>query len=156
MLTREEFTKCAAEYQDMIYRLALSYLRSPHDAEDVTQEVLLKLYTEKKDFESDDHVRFWLVRVTSNEAKKALRRRRVTPSLDECAELIAEDDAEAREVFEAVMSLDDKLREVTVLHYYQGLKLAEIARIVKVPQGTVGTRLKRAKERLKELLGEEI
>ena len=54
------------------------------------------------------------------------------------------------------MSLDDKLREVTVLHYYQGFKLAEIARIVKVPPGTVGTRLKRAKEKLKELLGEEL
>ena len=156
MLTRDEFTTYAAAYQDMIYRLALSYLRSPHDAEDVTQDVLLKLYTAKKDFESEDHVRFWLVRVTANEAKKALRRRRVTPSLEECAELIAEDDAEARAVFEAVMSLDDKLREVTVLHYYQGYKIAEIARIVKVPKGTVGTRLKRAREKLKELLGEDL
>jgi RNA polymerase sigma-70 factor (ECF subfamily) len=52
------------------------------------------------------------------------------------------------------MSLDDKLREVTVLHYYQGFKVAEIARIAKIPQGTVGTRLKRAKEKLYELLGE--
>ena len=156
MLTREQFDDLAVRFQDMIYRLALSYLRSPHDAEDVVQEVLIKLYTAKKDFESDDHVRFWLVRVTSNEAKRTLRRRRPAPSLDECAELIAEDDAEARAVFEAVMSLDDKLREVTVLHYYQGFKLAEIARIVKVPPGTVGTRLKRAKEKLKELLGEEL
>ena len=137
MLTREQFDDLAVRFQDMIYRLALSYLRSPHDAEDVVQEVLIKLYTAKKDFESDDHVRFWLVRVTSNEAKRTLRRRRPAPSLDECAELIAEDDAEARAVFEAVMSLDDKLREVTVLHYYQGFKLAEIARIVKVPPGTV-------------------
>ena len=132
MLTREQFDDLAARFQDMIYRLALSYLRSPHDAEDVAQEVLIKLYTAKKDFESDDHVRFWLVRVTANESKKALRRRRPAPSLD------------------------DKLREVTVLHYYQGFKLAEIARIVKVPPGTVGTRLKRAKEKLKELLGEEL
>ncbi|MBR6918080.1 MAG: sigma-70 family RNA polymerase sigma factor [Clostridia bacterium] len=154
MLTKDEFTRLAVKYQNMIYRLALSYLRSPCDAEDITQDVLIKLYTEKKDFESDDHVRFWLVRVTVNECKKAFRRRHITPSLDECAELIAEDDSEAREVFEAVMSLDDKLREVIVLHYYQGLKIAQIARIVKIPQGTVGTRLKRAKEKLYELLGE--
>ena len=154
MLAKEEFTRLAVRYQDMIYRLALSYLRSTHDAEDITQEVLIKLYTAKKPFESDDHVRFWLVRVTSNECKKALRGRRIMPSLDDCAELVAEDDLEAREVLEAVMSLDDRLREVTVLHYYQGMKISEIARIVKIPQGTVGTRLKRAKEKLKELLGE--
>jgi RNA polymerase sigma-70 factor (ECF subfamily) len=144
----------ATQYQDMIYRLALSYLRSCADAEDVAQDVLIKLYTSNKDFDSDDHVRFWLVRVTANECKKALRRRHITPSLDEVAELIAENDYEARTVFEAVMSLDDKLREVTVLHYYQGFKVAEIARIAKIPQGTVGTRLKRAKEKLYELLGE--
>ena len=99
-------------------------------------------------------MRFWLIRVTANECKKAFRSRRITPSLEECAELIAEDDSEAREVFEAVMSLEDKLREVTVLHYYQGFKIDEIATIVKIPKGTVGTRLKRAKEVLKELLGE--
>lgn len=156
MLTRENFTALAKRYQDMIYRLALSYLRSPHDAEDVTQDVLLRLYTAKKDFESDDHLRFWLVRVTANEAKKALRSRRVTPSLDECADLVARDGSEEREVFEAVMSLDGKLREAVVLHYYQGYKLAEIARIAKIPQGTVATRLKRAKEKLKELLGEDL
>jgi len=154
MLTQDEFTRLAIRNQDMIYRLALSYLRSPHDAEDILQDVLIKLYTANKDFESDDHVRFWLVRVTSNECKKALRDRHIAPSLEECAELISEDDHEAREVLEAVMSLDDKLREVTVLHYYQGFKISEIARIVKIPQGTVGTRLKRAKEKLKELLGE--
>ena len=154
MLTQDDFTRLATRYQDMIYRLALSYLRSPHDAEDVLQDVLIKLYTAKGDFESDDHVRFWLVRVTANECKKTIRDRHIAPSLEECAELIPEDDHEAREVLEAVMSLDDKLREVTVLHYYQGFKISEIAKIVKVPQGTVGTRLKRAKEKLKELLGE--
>lgn len=154
MLTKDEFTRLAVKYQDMIYRISLSYLRSPHDAEDITQDVLIKLYTAKRDFDSDDHVRFWLVRVTANECKKAFRSRRITPSLEECAELIAEDDSEAREVFEAVMSLEDKLREVTVLHYYQGFKIDEIAKIVKIPKGTVGTRLKRAKEKLYELLGE--
>ena len=156
MLTQDEFTRLAKKYQDMIYRLALSYLRSPHDAEDTAQEVLIKLYTAKKEFESDDHVRFWLVRVTSNECKKALRHRCITPSLDECAELIAEDDFEARDVLEAVMSLDGSLREVLILYYYEGFKISEIARIVKIPQGTVGTRLKRAKEKLKELLGEAL
>ena len=156
MLARDEFTRLTEANSDMIYRIALSYLRSPHDAEDAAQEVLLGLYLAKKDFESDDHVRFWLVRVTANECKKRLRSRRESASLDECVELIAPDDAESREVLRAVLSLNDKLREVTVLHFYQGYKIAEIARILKIPQGTVGTRIKRAKEKLKELLGEDL
>ena len=156
MIARDDFSHLAVRYKDMIYRLALSYLKSPHDAEDITQDVLVKLYFSDKDFDSDDHMRFWLVRVTANECKKMLRKKHITSSLEECVELIAEDDYKMRTVFEAVMSLDVKLREVVVLHYYRGFKIAEIARIVKVPKGTVGTRLKRAKEKLKELIGEEL
>lgn len=140
----------------MIYRLALARLRCVPDAEDVTQEVLIKLYRTAKDFESDDHLRYWLVRVTSNECKKRLRSHRETASIDECVELAAPDDAQNREVLRAVLSLDDKCREVVLLHFYYGYPIAEIAKILRIPKGTVGTRIKRAKEKLRDMLEEDI
>ena len=73
MLTREQFVELAMQFQDMIFRLAFSYLKSAADADDVTQEVLLRLYQSDRTFESKEHIRYWLVRVTVNECKKIWR-----------------------------------------------------------------------------------
>ena len=73
MLTREQFVELAKQFQDMIFRLAFSYLKSAEDADDVTQEVLLRLYQSDRSFESNEHIRYWLVRVTINECKKIWR-----------------------------------------------------------------------------------
>ena len=66
MLTDERFEALAAKYIDMVYRVAFGALKNREDAEDVTQEVLIKLYREKRDFESMEHVKRWLIRVTIN------------------------------------------------------------------------------------------
>ena len=55
---------------DMVFRLALHYTKSRSESDDITQEVLLKLYRADKTFESEDHVRYWLIRVTVNECKR--------------------------------------------------------------------------------------
>ena len=67
MLSTEEFKRCAQEYMDMVFRVAFSCLRSQADAEDVTQEVLLRLYETDYVFESRAHIKNWLVKVTYNE-----------------------------------------------------------------------------------------
>jgi len=67
MLTEEQFAYLAKKYMDMVFRLALHYTKSRSESDDITQEVLLKLYRTDKPFESEDHVRHWLIRVTVNE-----------------------------------------------------------------------------------------
>ena len=67
MLTEEQFSYLAKKYMDMVFRLALHYTKSRSESDDITQEVLLKLYRTDKPFESEDHVRYWLIRVTVNE-----------------------------------------------------------------------------------------
>ena len=67
------FEAAVEQYADMIFRLAFSYLRNRADAEDVMQETLLKLYTQKKPFDSPEHQRYWLVRVAVNECRRLLR-----------------------------------------------------------------------------------
>ena len=67
MLTEEQFAYLAKKYMDTVFRLALHYTKSRSESDDITQEVLLKLYSTDKPFESEDHVRYWLIRVTVNE-----------------------------------------------------------------------------------------
>ena len=70
MLTEEQFAYLAKKYMDMVFRLAFHYTKSRSESDDITQEVLLKLYSTDKPFESEDHVRYWLIRVTVNECKR--------------------------------------------------------------------------------------
>ena len=72
MYSDEQFTQYAQEYMDTIFRVAFNYLKSRTDADDITQNVLLKLYKTKKEFDSDSHMKHWLIRVTVNECKKTL------------------------------------------------------------------------------------
>ena len=65
-MDKTTFLSAVEQHRNTVYRLALQYFGNPCDAEDVVQEVFLRLYTEKKGFDSDEHLRRWLLRVTVN------------------------------------------------------------------------------------------
>lgn len=157
MPNTEPFAQTAQQYMDMIFRLAFSCLKSRADADDVTQTVLLRLYENRKPFASEDHRRHWLVRVTLNECRKFWRSPwRRTEDFAACAEALTFETPLHSEVFDAVMALEDKYRVVVYLYYYEGYSLAEIATLLHLPAGTVGTRLRRARAQLKQTLSEEV
>lgn len=106
MLTEEQFSYLAKKYMDMVFRLALHYTKSRSESDDITQEVLLKLYRADKTFESEDHVRHWLIRVTVNECKRVfLSPWKRTEPIDDYAEQLAFKTPEHSELFHAVMAL---------------------------------------------------
>ena len=150
MFTDEQFTGYAREYMDTIFRVAFNHLKSRTEADDVTQNVLLKLYRAGKSFESDTHLKHWLIRVTVNECKRASRSpwRRVEP-IEDYASTLSFDTPEQSELFSVVMELPAKYRVATLLYYFEDYSTEEIARLLKIPKATVGTHLKRARERLK-------
>lgn len=155
-MEREAFDAAARRHRDTVYRVALHALASPADAEDAVQEVFLRLYTYKGGFESPEHLRRWLIRVTVNVCKNTLkswwRRRRV--SLDTVAETPVFDAPEDRTLYEAVLSLPEKYRVVLGLYYYyEELSTAQIAQALGLRQSAVTTRLSRARKLLKEQLG---
>lgn len=157
MLSTEEFKRCAQEYMDMVFRVAFSCLRSQTDAEDVTQEVLLRLYETDYVFESRAHIKNWLVKVTYNECRKFWRRLwRRHENIDDYAEQLAFEETDCQDLFTAVMKLDRAKRIVVVLYYLEGYQIQEIAGILKIPPGTVGTRLARARKELRKYLEEEV
>lgn len=113
--------------------------------------MFLRLWKRRPDFESDAHAKHWLVHVAINESKRLVCTpwRRVQP-LDGCAELPALPSAEHRELLDAVLRLKPKYRTMLYLHYYEGLSTQEIAAALGIPQNTVLTRLRRAREQLKQ------
>ena len=154
-MTAERFTELAKLHMDTVFRVALSFLKSRADADDITQTVLLKLYRYEGDFQSESHIRNWLIRVTVNECKSALRSPwRRTEDIEDYVNSIAFPSRDHSDLFEAVMALPAKYRAAIYLYYYEGYSTRELAAILSVPEATVRTRLARGREKLRKSLTE--
>lgn len=154
MLEHNIFLVHAERYKDTVFRISLSYLGNTYDADDVVQEVFMKLYITTKHFATDDHVRYWLIRVTINTCKNLLRSSWKTKNvaLDQVTEPIAAfEQSEQEDLYQAVMELPEKYRTVLYLYYYEELPTKEIARLLKITVSSVTTRLSRARDQLKEV-----
>lgn len=154
-MTSEQFTPLAERYLDMVYRLALNYGKDPSLADDVTQEVFLRLLRSRTEFQGEEHIKAWLIRVTVNECKRSLGSPwRKTEPLEDEAVSVPFPDREHRELFQLVMGLPPKYRVALYLHYYEGYTAAEIGAMLRIPRATVLTRLRRGREQLKTMLME--
>ena len=156
-MTKEDFTRAVERNNKRIYLLALSYTRDHGDAEDVLQNVFLKLWDKGGKIKEETEIDRWLTTVCLNECRNLLRRpfKKRETLLDECAELYTFDDPRSLNLFRAVMSLSEKERVTVHLFYYEDMPIREIARTLKISENAAKTRLSRARARLKELLGEE-
>lgn len=155
MMTSEHFSCLAEKYIDMVFRIALNYLRSPVDAEDITQNVFLKLLRERKAFSSEEHIKHWLIRTAINECKNLVRSKWwITESLEDYSATLAFEAPEHSALFCAVMDLPRIYRLPIYLHHYEGYSTEEVASVLKIPRGTVCSRLKRGRELLKKTLKE--
>lgn len=142
-------------YENTLYRAALAILGDCHEAEDAVQDAFLRCWEKAPAFESPEHARAWLLRVLVNGCKSRLRspwRRRTAPLL----ETYPAASPEERETLEAIQALPPKERTVIHLYYYEGYQTAEIAALTGAREGTVRSRLCRARARLKQLLKGEL
>ena len=144
----------ARRHAPAVYRLAYARTGSRADAEDVMQEVFLRLVKAGPDFDSEEHAKAWLLRVASNCANlfRLPWRKREEP-LDE--NLSAPERPEEGSVTQAVLSLPARYRIPIHLYYYEGYSVAEIANILGRSEGTVKSRLFRARDLLRNQLREE-
>ena len=154
-MTDEQFTPLAERDMDTVFRVAYSYLLCRDDADDVAQDVLIQLYKEDKAFESDAHVKNWLIRVTVNRCKNVLRAPwHKAEDIADYENSLTFEAPECRELFDPVMALDKRYRVPVLLYYYEGYSQKEIAEMLAVPEETVRTRLFRARGKLKTSLTE--
>lgn len=153
--TDETISRIVETYSPMLLRLACTRLDSTADAEDAVQEVFLKLLTSRPAFRDAGHEKAWLIRATLHRAsdlRKAAERRNV--SLEAAAQAAGPEQA-GSELLDAVRALPETYGAVIHLYYYEGYSIKEIAKLLGVPTPTVGTRLARGRERLRQMLKED-
>ena len=150
----ETISRIVETYGSMLLRLACTRLDDPADAEDIAQEVFLKLLTARPLFRDSEHEKAWLIRTTLHRASDLRRSsaRRNVP-LEEAAQAAAPQ--AGSELLTAVRALPEPYSAVIHLYYYEGYSIKEIAKLLGVPAPTVGTRLARGRERLRRLLKED-
>lgn len=145
-----------AMYAKVIYRIAYSRLQNVPDAEDITQEVLLKYIKADKTFHDEDHRRMWLIRVTVNAINSLTTsawRKRSVPLED--AEEVSYTEAEPLGIKEAVEKLPEKYRIPIHLFYFENMTINQIAAVLDCAEGTVKSLLSRGRNKLKSLLKED-
>lgn len=151
----QQFVPLAERYMDTIFRVAYGFLRSRADADDVTQDVLIQLYKTDTAFESEAHIKRWLIRVTVNRCKNIFRSPWYrTEDIAAYENSLPFEAPEHRELFDAVMALDRRYRVPVLLYYFEGYSQKEIAQLLAIPEETVRTRLFRARGKLKIKLTE--
>ena len=158
MRSEQDVNTTIEQYADTIARLCMVCLKNPADSEDISQTVFLKYALCDTVFESEEHKKAWLIRVTVNACRDLLKsffHSRTVP-LDSLLQCPAELPQDNREVLEAVLALPKQYREVIYLHFYEGYTAPEIARLLKKNTNTVYTLLRRAKDILKVSLGGEL
>ena len=154
---RQPVPVLAERWGNSLYRAAFAICRNPQDAEDVVQETLLAYFRSDKQFESDEHIRAWLIRVAVNKARNATicfwrRNRR---SLEDYMDALAFEDEGDRDLMDAVLRLPERYRIVIHLFYYEDYSIREIAELLDLGEGAVKSRLSRGRRQLRRTLTEE-
>ena len=152
-----EITEIYKRYVNTVYRIALMMLKYRSEAEDVTQTVFIKLIETNKEFENDEHLKAWLIVTARNICKNILKSSWHSKQID--YESVKEQsyipDDSAKELWDKIISLDEKYKVPIYLHYYEGYKTEEIAKMLKINHATIRTHLRAAREKIKHLLEQE-
>lgn len=154
---RQTVQELIERYQNNLFATAFNVCKNAQDAEDVVQDTFIQYHASKKEFESEQHIRAWLLRVVINKAKNVNRTfwKQNKVSLEDYMESLSFETPESENLFETVMKLPEKYRIVIHLFYYEDYSVQEIASILQITQSNVKVRLSRGRQLLKESLKEE-
>lgn len=153
---KQSVQELVALYRNNLFAAAFHICKNAQDAEDVVQDTFIQYYTIKKEFDNEQHIRAWLIRVAINKAKNASRSfwRRNRLPLEDYMETLAFETPESADLFEVVMKLPEKYRIVIHLFYYEDYTVSEIANILKLSESNVKVRLSRGRGLLRNALKE--
>ena len=141
-----------------LYRVAKSILNNEDDIEDAVSEAVLKAYKNIKKLKHEEFFKTWVIRIVINESNNLYKKRIKEISVDKehFKNIEINDDYRDLSLYNAINSLDDDLRTTTILFYFEDMKYKDIAKVLNVKEGTIKSRLSRAKEKLYNILKEEL
>ena len=144
------------KYAKMVYKLAYARTGSKSDADDIFQEAFLRYIRYGKGFENDEHEKAWLIRVTINCCNDLYRNRSIRKEEVLFAESMIMNDSD-QEVKDLLLALPEKYRTVLHLHYFEDMRISDIAELLELSDSAVKMQLSRARTMLKENIerGEE-
>lgn len=153
----ERLTRLMQTHGNSVLRVCYLYLKDHALAQDAAQTTFVKAWQAIHTLQEGSTEKAWLMRIAVNTCKSILRSREYrlyahSPDMEELPDPAAEDDLPDATVLNTVMALPEKYREVIMLHYYQGLSSPVMAKVLKLPQATVLTRLHRARKLLESQL----
>ena len=148
-------TRLMQTYGNQLLRFAYTYVHNYEDAEDIVQETLISYMRTAPVFENEKHEKSWLFTVAANHSKNKIKSNNIRRADELNEELVAEKKEDLSFLWEAVKSLPEEYREVIHLFYQEDYTTAQIATVLKRRESTVRSQLKRARDKLKEILKEE-
>ncbi|MBS6184614.1 MAG: sigma-70 family RNA polymerase sigma factor [Clostridium celatum] len=152
----EAFLELINENKLNIYRVARGILSNEHDIEDAIQNTVIKAYEKINTLKKNEFFRTWLVRILINECNEIIRRNKRVVSINESNHEERYNDCyENIDLTKAINSLSEELRITTVLFYFEDMSIKDIASVLNIPNGTVRSRLSRARKILREIIGED-
>ena len=155
-MTEEKFIHAVKRNSQRLFVIAFSYLKNKHDAEDALQNVFLKLWKSKIEFNDDLGIDKWLTKVIVNDCKNFFNLSfRQNKSIEEVYDVSTFDKYFNVDLYNAVMSLNKKERLCVILFYYDDLTISDISKITGIKESTVKSLLKRSRNKLKLMLGDE-
>jgi RNA polymerase sigma-70 factor (ECF subfamily) len=150
------FERLIEEHKYILYRVARTRLHCMEDMEDVFQETIIKAYKGIISLKKDEYFKTWIIRIMINECNTMLRKRKEILYIDyDIAENIQmEEPGDNIEIFDLINFLEEDLKMVTLLYFYEDMPQKDIAKLLSIPHGTVRSRISRAKEKLREIVKE--
>lgn len=156
MMTEEKFIHAVKRNSQRLFVIAFSYLKNKHDAEDALQNAFLKLWKSKIEFNDDLGIDKWLTKVLVNDCKNFFNLSfRQNKSIEEVYDVSTFDKYFNVDLYNAVMSLNKKERLCVILFYYDDLTISDISKVTGIKESTVKSLLKRSRNKLKFMLGDE-
>lgn len=156
-ISKEELVNILQENKVSLYRFAKSILKNDMQVEDAISEAILKAYKNKSKLKDIEKFKPWMMKIVSNECYNLLRKSNRLELLDDINGLnLVHTDKKYTSLRDLVDDLSEEFSSVIVLFYYEDMSIKDISKVLEISEGTVKSRLYRAKEKLRVLLKEEV
>ena len=147
-MTQAEFARQVEQLQGTLYRIAATVLPQLCDREDAVQSAILNAWRRLPTLREDERFQPWLIRIMLNECYALLRRRKRETPTDTLPDMPAPETGDP-DLYRFFVRLPEKLRMTMVLYYVEGYDVREVAQILRLPQGTIKSRLARGREQMR-------